>query len=247
MKSWYNRDSYWATFESIIFNQKRMADTPNQVDQIIKLLQPKPDSRILDLCCGIGRHSLEFARRGFHVTGVDRTKIYLAKARKQAKQEGLNIEFVTEDMRNFWRAEAFDVVINMFTSFGYFDDAADDRLVVENVFRSLASGGKFLIETEGKEVLARKFRERDWSEINGFIILENRRILDNWEKIESCWIILKDGHRIEHKFVLRLYSAVELSLLLQQSGFSNIRIYGDLTGVDYDQLATRLVVVAQKM
>lgn len=244
--AWYDQDAYWTTFESILFNRKRLADTTAQVDQIIKLLKIEEGAKILDLCCGIGRHSLEFARRGFQVTGVDRTKSYLGKAKKQAKSEDLNIVFVNEDMRTFCRTDAFDVVINMFTSFGYFEDAEDDRRVVENVFRSLKSGGEFLIEMEGKELLARKFRERDWSEINGVIILEERKLIQNWEKLESRWIIVKNGQQIEYRFILRLYSAVEIRLLLQQSGFNDVQIYGNLEGIEYNQSAERLVVVASK-
>ncbi len=245
-KSWYNQDIYWTTFESILFNRKRLADTTAQVDNIIKLLQIENGAKILDLCCGIGRHSLEFARRGFQVTGVDRTKSYLDKAEKQAKAEGLQIEFINGDMRNFCREAAFDVVINMFTSFGYFEDAEDDRRVVENVYRSLKSGGKFLIEMMGKELLARDFRERDWNEINGFIILEDRKLLNNWEKIESRWIILKDGQQVEYKFFLRLYSAVEIKSLLKHYRFSDTKIFGDLEGTDYDHKAKRLVALARK-
>ena len=246
MKPWYDQDSYWTTFESILFNRKRLADTPSQVDNIIKLLDVKEGAKILDLCCGIGRHSLEFARRGFQVTGVDRTKSYLDKAKKQAKAEDLPIELVNEDMRNFCRDDAFDVVINMFTSFGYFEDASDDRQVVENVYRSLRSGGKFLIEMMGKELIARDFRERDWNEINGFIILEDRKLLNNWEKVAGRWIILKDDQRFEHKFVIRLYSAVEITSLAKQCGFTEVDVYGSLDGIDYDHSAKRLVVAAQK-
>ena len=245
-QSWYNQDDFWTTFESLLFNQKRLADSALQVDQIIKLLQIEQGEKILDLCCGIGRHSLEFARRGFDVTGVDRTTFYLDKAQNQSKAEDLNIEFVNEDMRNFCRAGAFDAVINMFTSFGYFEKVEDDRRVVENVYRSLKSGGKFLIEIMGKELITRDFRERDWNEINGFIILEERRLLNNWEKIENRWIILKDNQQIEYKFVLRLYSAKELTSLLTQCGFSDIEVYGSLAGIDYDHNAKRLVVLARK-
>jgi len=245
-QSWYDQDNFWMTFESILFNQKRLATTESQVEHIIKLLQIKDGATILDLCCGIGRHSLEFARRGFKVTGVDRTKSYLDKARKQAKTEGLNIEFVNEDMRTFCRADAYDVVVNMFTSFGYFEDADDDQQVVDNVHASLKSDGKLLIDMMGKELVAKVFRERDWSEINGFIILEDRKLLNNWEKIQNHWIILKDDKQIDYKFVLRLYSAKELTSLLNQCGFSNVKVYGSLEAIDYDHKAKRLVVVAQK-
>jgi SAM-dependent methyltransferase len=177
---------------------------------------------------------------------VDRTQSYLDKARQQAKTENLNIEFINEDMRNFCRGDTFDVVLNMFTSFGYFENADDDRRVGENVYHSLKSGGKFLIEMMGKELVARDFRERDWNEINGAIILEDRKLLNNWEKIENRWIILKDDQQVKHKFVLRLYSAVEISSLLKQCGYSDIEIYGSLQGINYDHKANRLVALARK-
>jgi len=245
-RPWYNQDSYWMTFEPMLFHQKRLADTAVQVDGIINLLNIEAGAKILDLCCGIGRHSLEFARRGYQVTGVDRTKFYLDKAERQAKAEDLEIEFINEDMRAFSRNNAFDVVINMFTSFGYFEDADDDRRVVENVYRSLKSNGKFLIEVMGKELIARDFRERDWNEFNDFIILEERKLLNNWEKIESRWIVVKDDQQVEHKFVLRLYSALELSSLLKQCGFSNVEVYGSLEGIDYDHRAKKLIALATK-
>lgn len=245
-RGWYNKDIFWETFEPMLFNQKRLADTASQVDDIINLLVLDPNSKILDIPCGIGRHSLEFARRGFKVTGVDRTVSYLEKATKRAAAEGLNVEFLNEDMRHFCRDNAFDVAINMFTSFGYFEEADDDRQVVENIYRSLKAGGKFLIELMSKELIGRDFRERDWNEVNGIIVLEDRQILNNWEQIRNRWIVLKDDIRIEHQFVLRLYSARELSMLLNESGFSDIKIYGSLTGIDYDHNAKRLVVVGHK-
>jgi SAM-dependent methyltransferase len=245
-QSWYDQDDFWHTVESILFHQKRMANASSQVENIIKLLDIKQGAKILDLCCGIGRHSIEFSRQGFEVTGVDRTKTYLEKAASQAQSEGLNIEFVNEDMRVFCQPDTFDLVVNLFTSFGYFESPEDDRKVVENVYASLKSGGKFLIDMQGKEITARDFRERDWNEVDGNIILEERKILDNWGKVENRWIFFKKETRIENKIVLRLYSAVELSSLLKQCGFSDVKVYGSLQGIEYDHKARRLVVVAQK-
>ncbi|NIT57732.1 MAG: methyltransferase domain-containing protein, partial [Aliifodinibius sp.] len=109
-------------------------------------------SPILDLGCGIGRHTLELAHRGFTVTGVDRTQTYLNKAREKARIGGLEVEFVQADMRSFRRTGAFEAVINLFSSFGYFENPEEDRRVVENVYDSLKPGGRFLVEMMGKEV-----------------------------------------------------------------------------------------------
>jgi len=201
---------------------------------------------VLDLCCGPGRHSLELSRRGFTVTGVDRTAAYLDRAKKQAEAEGLEVEFVQEDMRNFSRPEAFDGAINMYTSFGYFEDPADDKRVIENIHRSLQAGGKLIMDTMAKEILARKFQERTWQEVGGALWLEERKIINDWTMTENRWILVKDGTVDEFNFSLRLYSASELSALLWECGFSEVKIFGDLAGAPYDHEAKRLIAVAKK-
>ena len=85
-----------------------------EIDQIIELLDIEKGAKILDLCCGIDRHSLELARRGYRVVDVDLKEEYLAKERKQAESKDLNIEFVRNDMRRFCLSECFDAVINIF-------------------------------------------------------------------------------------------------------------------------------------
>jgi SAM-dependent methyltransferase len=243
---WYDQDNFWETFESVLFDPQRLENTSAEVDDIIKLLDIKADSRILDLCCGIGRHTLELARRGFTITGVDRTRHYLDKAQKQAQRDNLKIEFIHSDMRQFKRSGSFDVVLNLFTSFGYFEDPEDDRKVISNINDSLKPGGKLLMEMMGKEVLARIFRERDWSEEDGYLLLQERKLNQNWGWIEVRWILIKDGQRSESTLSHRLYSAAELSSLLSNAGFSKTRVYGDLEGSEYDHQAKRLVVMGEK-
>lgn len=149
-------------------------------------------------------------------------------------------------MRDFKRPGSFDIVLNLFTSFGYFEDPEDDRKVIENIYESLKPGGKALLEMMGKEVLARIFRERDWGEEDGHLLLQERKLSQNWGWIEVRWILIKDNRRIEHNMSHRLYSAVELSSLLAKVGFSNIQVYGDLEGNEYNQQAKRLLMIAQK-
>jgi SAM-dependent methyltransferase len=229
-----------------MFSERRWADTAGEVDSILKLLAPGLGAAVLDLCCGPGRHALEMSRRGFAVVGVDRTAGYLAEARKRAKAEGLKVEFVKQDMRRFCRPRAFDAAVNMYTSFGYFKNAGDDRRVLRNLHRSLKPGGKLLMELMGKEVLARVFRERNWHEERGVLFLQEAKISQGWSWIENRWIMIKGSRRTEFVVSHRLYSARELSDLLRASGFEKVRVYGDLSGAAYDQNAKRLVIVARK-
>ena len=247
VKPWHEQDAFWEAVAPVLFVQRRWSDAPAEVAQVVSLLGIEPGAHILDLCCGVGRHSLELARRGFQVTGVDRTRPYLDRAARQAEAEGLKVEFVQSDMRAFCRPDAFDAVVNLFTSFGYFEDPEDDRQVAMNVYRSLKSGGVFLLEMMGKEVLARIFCERDWYEEDGVLILQERKITKNWGWMESRWILFADNNRTELKLSHRIYSAVELTSLLTGCGFTHVDAYGNLEGSTYDHLARRLVVVAHKL
>jgi SAM-dependent methyltransferase len=245
-KPWHEKESFWEAAGPVLFTEGRWENAPWEVEAMLALLGLSPGARVLDLCCGVGRHSLELARRGFQVTGVDRTEVYLAEARGRASKEGLEVEFVREDMRTFVRPEAFDAVINYFTSFGYFESEGDDRRVVENAHSSLRPGGLLLIDMMGKEILARIFSERGWREEDDVLILEERKVAPDWSSVYNRWIILKGGERREVTLTTRQYSAAELSKLLKGCGFDRVAVYGDLSGAPYDMQAKRLVVVAQR-
>ncbi|MHC4124097.1 MAG: class I SAM-dependent methyltransferase [Planctomycetota bacterium] len=245
-KKWYEDESFWETFAPAMFNQQRLDIAAEEIDRLIKLLDLEKGARILDLCCGIGRHSLELARRGYDVIGVDLNEKYLAKAHKQAESEKLSIEFVRDDMRRFCLLDGFDVVINMFTAFGYFESHAENKRVLTNIYCSLRQGGKLIMDMIGKEVLARIYRERDWHEEDGRIFLQECKIQQNWSWADNRWIVLQGSKQKEFRFGHRIYSAVEITSLLKDCGFTSVNIYGDLTGTDYDHNAKRLIAVAQK-
>jgi SAM-dependent methyltransferase len=149
-------------------------------------------------------------------------------------------------MREFCRPGSFDAAINMFTSFGYFQDRRDDQRVARNLARSLGPKGVLVIETMGREVLARIFRPRDWYEQSGYLVLEERKVSPDWSRIESRWILIKGKTRQEFTFSLRLYSAGEIKGLLKGAGFRRVEVFGGLSGAPYDHQANRLVIVAKK-
>jgi len=245
VKPWHEDDRFWALRAPFMFDESRWERTPLEVDQILALLGLPDGAAILDLCCGPGRHCLELARRGYDVTGVDRTRAYLEEARRRADAEGLAVEFVEEDMRCFRREGGFDAVINMFTAFGYFEDPDEDRRVIENIRASLRPKGRLLIEMMGKEILARRFVPRDWQEADGVLLLSERTVSRDWTWMMNREIYIKGGERMELKLDHRIYSAAELMRLLQDCGFGDILAYGDLAGASYGTDAQRLVVVAQ--
>jgi len=244
--SWHDNDEFWLTFASFMFDEDRLGKTPEEVDKVLALLDVKERAKILDMGCGPGRHSLELARRGYRVTGIDRTLPYLELARQKAAEAGLDIEFHHADMRSYEQSNHFDAALSLFTSFGYFEAAEDNRQSLSNIFHSLKPGGQLVLQFMGKEVLARIFVERDWVEKDGAFHLQERSVSKDWSWMQNRWILLKDGKVLEYELGHWIYSAAEINQMLQDVGFSTVKIYGNLDGDDYDINAQQLVAVAQK-
>ncbi|HYL59469.1 MAG TPA: class I SAM-dependent methyltransferase [Candidatus Acidoferrales bacterium] len=247
MTDWYEDDEFWEAFAPFFFTPERIAGSSAQCDELLKLLRVAPGSHVLDLCCGVGRHSVELARRGFVVTGVDRTRPLLERARQTAASIGLNVEWVLEDMRAFRRAGAFDGAINCVTSFGYFEDPAEDLLVARNLHEALKPNARLVIEMMGKEVLARIFQPRSWERLsNGAIWLQEHKLRSGWDWLETQWTIIDNARRTELTFTHRPYSGAELTAVLKDAGFREVELFGSLGGAPYDHRADRLVAVATK-
>lgn len=246
MTVWHEQDGFWEMVP--MFDDRHWEIAPEQVAGVISLLGLAPGAAVLDMPCGVGRHSLEFARRGFQVTGVDRTTAYLETARERAVAEGLAVEWLQADMRQFVRPGAFDVAINIYTSFGYFADPEEDRRVAENFYRSLKPGGALAMELMGKEVLARIFHPRDWEELSdGTFYLQERQVVQDWTWMENRWILLRpDGQRHQYAVGHRIYDGSGLRALLLDAGCDLVEIYGGLDGTPYDTKARQLAVVARR-
>lgn len=246
---WHEDIEFWETLEDFVFPPEKIEQASEQSDQLLALLNLEPDARVLDMPCGVGRHAIELADRGFSVTAVDATPPYLETAREHAQDADLDfdIEFVHEDMRAFRRQKSFDVIFNLYTSFGYFEERDDDERTVRNFYESLRSGGTLVMSLASKETLAPKFEKRTWDERNGKYILEEHEIKDDWSWIENRWIVV-DGEGDVKEFAVshRLYSAFELSELLERVGFDDVSVCGDFEGSEYDENANGLVVVAKK-
>ena len=120
--------------------------TEKEVAFLTERLALMPGAAILDLACGHGRHSIALARLGYTVTGVDLSAPSLERARAATAAQGVDVRFVHADMRAIDFEAEFDAVVNLWSSFGYFADSADDERVLANVARALRPGGAFVLE-----------------------------------------------------------------------------------------------------
>jgi len=243
---WYEDEKFWASYAPLMFNSERWAMAEEEAAKASKLLSVKKGASLLDTCCGVGRHDIHFAQQGLKVTGVDRTEVYLDAAKESAAAEGLEVEFILDDMRRFSRQNAFNSAVNMFTSFGYFCSEQEEMLFLKNVFISLKDGGTFLIDVIGKEILARDFTDTECFEQDDIIIYQEFEIIEDWTRLQNRWLLIKDGERVDYTFSHAVYSARELKNMFKETGFNDISVYGSFDGTPYDEKAKRLIIVGTK-
>ena len=243
---WYEDEAFWRDGFPFMFPERSFEEARAQTEQIIERSGVESGA-VLDLCCGPGRFAIPLALKGFNVTGVDRTPFLLDHAREYADRELAKVEWVESDMRSFSRPDSFDLAINMYTSFGYFDDPADNTLVLHNIYGGLKRGGVFVFEAGGKEILARVFEATGSTEVEGVgLSIQRRRAIDDWSRMENEWILIKDGMAKTFRLRHWIYSGHELRQMLESVGFGAVDIYGDLGGMPYGPSAKRLVAVAKK-
>lgn len=246
-KEWFKDEQFWVDFGPLMFNSGSWEDAYVQINQVVKLLQLEQGSKVLDSCCGVGRHSIELAQKGMEVTGVDLSPAYIEAAKESAATMDLAIDFQLADVREFISPNHFDAALNLYTSYGYFETQEDEELYLKNLFQSLKPGGQLLIDTISKEALARDFIEDEWFEEEGNLICLSYEIIEDFSRLVNRWMIIApDGSRKDRRFLHKIYSGMEMKAILQKAGFVRIRLFGDLEGAPYDSHVKRLIAVAQK-
>lgn len=208
-----------------------------------KALGLKRGERLLDVPCGSGRHSLELARRGALVLGVDLTPAYLAAARKAGARQP-RARFVRGDMRRLPYRGEFDAAVNLWTSFGYFARYEDDLAVLRGVARALRPGGRFLIDVRDLAAVRRRPFMRHWDRrADGAFVLQDAELLDGRDpRIVNEWTVLHPGRKPSKvRFVLRGYDRRRLYAALRAAGLSPVRSWDG-----YGRPSERLIVLARK-
>lgn len=241
---WHEDDAFWEAAAPWMFSRERWLLAESEVLLVESLLGLTPAARVLDLCCGPGRHSLELAKRGYNVVGLDRTASYLEEARLRAERASLTVGFLQGDARTPAFDAEFDACINMYTSFGYFDDETDDRKMAEAARQALVEGGQFLVNVLSKDTLRTWFQPQNWLRMGNRILLGENRIIGDDGSIENRWTLIDGAAEQTLKFTVRLYSEAEMEALLLAAGFSSVRCYGSLNGEPVGAETRRLVAVA---
>ena len=235
-----------------IQNQSWVEDTRKQVDFLIEKLELKGNEKVLDLACGFGRHSLELARRGFDVTGVDITPAYINYANEQAQKENLNAHFICSDIREVSFEDEFDVVLNMADgAVGYLENDTENLKIFFVVARSLKSGGKHFMDIMNGDYATTHFPCKLWDAGEKCLTLSNFE----WDETTKTLIygqldfpyeetltmpVMEEGNTI------RLYSLEEVKSIFDSMGMRVCESYADFTGKPASSNEIQLMICSRK-
>ena len=227
-KTMYGNFSAKIHLDSLLSHQK----AKKEVNFLIQSLGLKKRQSILDVPCGTGRHSLAFAKRGYFVVGLDINDVCLKKARENCR--GIkNIQIKKGNMAQLaWARGKFDILVNMFSSFGFFKTEEENRKVLKGFIQTLKPRGKIVIQTINREWVLKNIIPFHWEETSQFHIVSKRKYDLKTKYVEAHQAFLyKKSKLFEiHYCRVRLYSISEMKTLLKQSGLKKIQVFGSSSG-----------------
>jgi SAM-dependent methyltransferase len=192
-----------------------------QAELIWATLRLAEGHEVLDVPCGHGRIANRLAERGARVTGVDADALFLARAREDAAERGVEVDYIEADMRELPWNERFDGVVNWFTSFGYFDDEAN-RAWLEGVRGTLKVGGRLAIDVHSRDVFMRNRGDAAVVERDGDLVVDRHRFdVETGREETERWIV-RGGKVRKTEYSVRFYTFTELRALLLDVGFSSV-------------------------
>jgi SAM-dependent methyltransferase len=204
------------------------AQTAREVAFIREMLAPPAAGEVLDIGCGYGRHALDLAQQGFHVTGLDLSLPLLIRAADQAQKRGLGVDFVHADMREMSFNAQFDGAYCVLSSFGYFDEETNAR-VAGAICKALKPGGRFLLDILNRDYIVSDLPSRVWWEGDGCVVLEEVDFNYHTSRVLiRRSVVFGSGRQVEQELSLRAYSLHELGKLLRQAGLRVLDVSGGL-------------------
>ncbi len=231
---------FWAEIASQNHTQEQISFLKTQL---------KPDSTVLDLACGTGRHLIPLSHEGFYVVGLDVSRRLL----KIAHQQGAKF-LVLGDLRFLpFKEGAFVAAVSMDTSFGYLASEGDDANNIAETKRVLNQGGILVLDVFNREQLTRKYRgkpsEPKTLEYSSFVLTQKRSISISGDQLCDEWILKKkfSGEKAVFEHTVRLYLHSDLERMLATTGFRVDNVFGDYEAQPYSGDSSRLILVASAL
>ncbi|POY36106.1 SAM-dependent methyltransferase [Solitalea longa] len=236
-QNWFNSPYY-----HILYNKRDEREAEHLMDNLCEYLTPSSSERMLDVGCGKGRHAIYLNKKGYEVTGIDLSEenIRLANIHENAK-----LHFYVHDMRNLFFINYFDIVFNLFTSFGFFEKDRDHQHAVNMFARSLKKGGVLVLDFMNAEKLKNNLVQREVQHIENIEFHIQR-------KIENGAIIKKidfedKGRHFAFKEEVKALMPDDFKRYFEKAGFEIETAFGDYNlGPFKPETSDRLLFVCRK-
>jgi len=223
----------------LLYFHRNRKDALDQVDLIFRECKPKKDWNILDLACGEGRHMMLFRERGLEIFGIDLSETLLLSGKSKF---GLD-KLIRGDMRHI--PGIFDMILSLFTSFGYFMDDAENYSVLSEINSSLNSGGILWLDFMNSLIVEKNLvRKNEKSLPGGIKAIEERSISKG--RIEKNIRFIRDGEEKIYRESVRLFSKSELEEMISNAGFTVKKIFGNYEGEEWNPDSERTILFCKK-
>jgi SAM-dependent methyltransferase len=250
-KSWFNSPDYLQLYE-----HRDNKDAKKLVSLLFKNIKLNKGAKILDLACGNGRHSILFAKKGYQTTGLDLSEYLISRAEKKLKNEYAeyndNLQFEIKDMRKINHVGEFDLIVNMFTSFGYFSSDGDNEKVIKGVSRALKTGGHFFFDFLNSTYLKNNLVPFDIKKVNGKSAIQIRTISGGYVSKEIYFL---SDRKPKHYYPgiihfterIKLYSFRDFKKIFAKYNLKLLYVFGDYRGTKFNEKKSkRLIIIAKK-
>lgn len=235
-------DEDYLYFYEPLLTEERLQREIEFLAQKTNLNEPK---HILDLACGHGRHANCLSQMGHKVTGIDSSKTFLNLAKIKARELSAEVDYIDQDMRLIDYENAFDRVNILFTAFGYFEDAENEKLL-KKIYRALRPGGFFCFDSYNRDTFLVYFEPNSILERDGNYMIDQRKFDTLSGHCDTKRTIIKDQITKVSNYCVRFYNPTEIKALLVESGFKEVTFYDDFRDEPLSSRSRRMVVIANK-
>ncbi len=240
-KEWY-RNWFDSPYYDLLYKERDQEEADMFIHNLVSHLSPLKNALMLDLACGKGRYSIALNRMGYTVTGIDLSQRKIEAARQNQNK---TLTFAMNDMRMPLEPNKYDYIFNLFTSFGYFDNEEENKVVLTNVFNALKSGGIFVLDYVNGQKAAKYLLEKEECTVEDVNFSIYRYVKDNLIIKE---IKVMDGV-VESMFAekVSIFSEEKLREYIVGCGFEILEIYGDYQLNKFEvNKSDRLIFISRK-
>ena len=235
--SWFDTPYYHTLYKNRDYEEASLF-----IDNVSNFLTIKHSTVCWDLCCGKGRHSIYLNKKGFRVIGTDLSEQSICEANESANE---TLEFYQHDMRKLFRTNYFEVVFNLFTSFGYFEKREDDLHVFDSVQKALKSNGLFVFDYLNSEYVKSRMVEWDSKTIDGITFNISKKIENN--TIIKSIDFTDKGESFHFEERVKLFDKTYFEDLAKECNLTILNTFGNYQLQEFDvNISPRLILVLQK-